>query len=98
MKRVYIGGIIALTGVITSLSMIIAAAIYAPHITAWSGSKLWFAIFGAKQYGNEVVQSLFLGVPFRSGVLNMEVKDKIAKLLDSVSAIKEIRASDRLEK
>ena len=50
------------------------------------------------QYGNEVVQSLFLGVPFRSGVLNMEVKDKIAKLLDSVSAIKEIRASDRLEK
>ena len=69
MKRVYIGGIFVFAGVMISLSMIIAAAIYAPHITAWSGSKLWFAIFGAKQYGNEAVQSLFLGVPFVIGLV-----------------------------
>jgi hypothetical protein len=69
MKRVFIGGIVVFTGIITSLSMIIAAAIYAPHITAWSGSKLWFAIFGARQYGNEVVQSLFLGTPFVIGLV-----------------------------
>jgi len=58
-----------LSGVSTTLSLIIAAAIYVPSITAWSGSKLWFAIFGAKQYGNEVVQSLFLGVPFVIGLV-----------------------------
>lgn len=69
MKRVFIGGIVVFTGIITSLSMIIAAAIYAPYITAWSGSKLWFAIFGARQYGNEVVQSLFLGTPFVIGLV-----------------------------
>ncbi|HOV79936.1 MAG TPA: hypothetical protein PK728_07475 [Bacillota bacterium] len=69
MKRTIIGGIIMLSGVSTTLSLIIAAAIYVPSITAWSGSKLWFAIFGAKQYGNEVVQSLFLGVPFVIGLV-----------------------------
>lgn len=69
MKRTIIGGIIMLSGVLTTLSIVIAAAIYVPTITAWSGSKLWFAIFGSKQYGNEVVQSLFLGVPFVIGLM-----------------------------
>jgi len=55
--------------IVHTLSIIIAAAIYVPTITSWSGSKLWFAIFGAKQYGNEVVQSLFLGVPFVIGLI-----------------------------
>ncbi|OPX83335.1 MAG: hypothetical protein A4E53_04676 [Pelotomaculum sp. PtaB.Bin104] len=57
-----------LSGVLTTLSIIIAAAIYVPSIKSWSGSKLWFAIFGARQYGNEAVQSLFLGVPFTIGL------------------------------
>lgn len=62
MKKTIIG-LLMLAGVIITMSIIIAAALYVPSITAWSGSKLWYAIFGAKQYGNEVVQSLFLGVP-----------------------------------
>jgi ABC-type Fe3+ transport system permease subunit len=69
MKRTIIGGIIMLSGVFTVLSLILAATIYVPSITSWSGSRLWFAIFGAKQYGSEVVQSLFLGVPFVIGVV-----------------------------
>jgi hypothetical protein len=69
MKRTIIGGILMLSGVLTSLSIIIAAAIYVPSITSWSGSKLWFAIFGSRQYGDEVVQSLFLGVPFNIGLV-----------------------------
>jgi hypothetical protein len=69
MKRIVIGGFIMLGGLLTTLTIIMAAAIYVPSITQWSGqSKLWFAIFGAKQYGNEVVQSLFLGFPFVIGV------------------------------
>jgi hypothetical protein len=62
MKRIVIGGFLMLGGLLTTLTIIMAAAIYVPSITQWSGkSKLWFAIFGAKQYGNEVIQSLFLG-------------------------------------
>ncbi|MBC2723359.1 hypothetical protein [Desulfosporosinus sp.] len=69
MKRTIIGGILMLSGVLTILFIIIAASIYAPNVTSWSGSKLWFVIFGAKQYGNEVVQSLFLGIPFSIGLV-----------------------------
>jgi hypothetical protein len=69
MKKTVIGGIFLLSGVLTTMSIIISAAIYAPHITSWSGSKLWFAIFGAKQYGSEVIQSLFLGTPFIFGIV-----------------------------
>lgn len=50
-------------GALISLAVLIAAALYVPNITTWSGTKLWYAIFGAKQYGNEVVQSLSLGFP-----------------------------------
>lgn len=70
MKKVIIGGIFMFTGSLISLTVLLAAALYVPNITAWSGTKkLWFAIFGAKQYGNEVVQSLFLGFPFIVGVI-----------------------------
>ncbi|MFZ5989307.1 MAG: hypothetical protein ACOYWZ_19605 [Bacillota bacterium] len=41
MKRTVIGGIIMLSGVLITLSIIITAALYAPNITTWSGdSKL----------------------------------------------------------
>ena len=69
MKKTIIGGIIMLSGILSTLSIILVAAIYAPSITSWSGSKLWFAIFGAKKYGNEVIQSLFLGTPFVIGII-----------------------------
>ncbi|WP_216663347.1 hypothetical protein, partial [Bacillus haikouensis] len=62
MKRSIIGGFIMLSGLLVTLTIILSGTIYATHMTAWSGkSKLWHAIFGAKQYGDEVVQSLFLG-------------------------------------
>lgn len=70
MKRTVIGGIIMLGGLMITLTIILCAAIYAPNITSWSGkSKLWFVIFGAPQYGNEVLQSLSLGFPFIVGVI-----------------------------
>ncbi|MEK3702861.1 hypothetical protein MKY87_01945 [Paenibacillus sp. FSL R7-0198] len=69
MKKVLIGGILLFTGSLISLAIILAAALYVPSITAWSGSKLWYAIFGAKQYDYEVVQSLSLGFPFIVGVI-----------------------------
>ncbi|WP_042351401.1 hypothetical protein [Bacillus massiliigorillae] len=70
MKRIFIGVVIMLSGLLVTLSIIIVGAVYATHINAWSGkSKLWFAIFGEKQYGDEVVDSLFLGFPFVIGVI-----------------------------
>jgi hypothetical protein len=58
-----------LSGLLVTLTIILSGTIYATHMTAWSGkSKLWHAIFGAEQYGDEVVQSLFLGFPFMLGV------------------------------
>ncbi|MCI3919174.1 hypothetical protein MO973_02870 [Paenibacillus sp. TRM 82003] len=69
MKRTIIGGILLLNGTLISLSILIAAALYVPSITYWRGSKLWFAIFGAKDLGNEVVQSLSLGFPFVVGLV-----------------------------
>ncbi|WP_313757247.1 hypothetical protein [Tissierella sp.] len=68
-KKTIIGSVIMLSGVIIGMSIIIAAAFYAPSITSWNGSKLWYAIFGSRQYGNEVVQSLFLGIPFIIGII-----------------------------
>jgi ABC-type dipeptide/oligopeptide/nickel transport system permease subunit len=68
-KKTIIGSVFMLSGIIVTISVIITAALYVPSITAWSGSKLWYAIFGAKQYGNEVVQSLFLGAPFVIGII-----------------------------
>jgi hypothetical protein len=47
----------------------LVGALYVRSINSWSGSKLWFAIFGEKQYGHEVEQSLSLGFPFVIGVV-----------------------------
>jgi hypothetical protein len=70
LNRILIGGFTLLGGLLVSLTIILSGAIYATGITGWSGkSKLWFVIFGEKQYGDEVVQSLFLGFPFFVGVL-----------------------------
>jgi len=69
MKRTVIGGIFMFTGALISSVILLAAAVYVPSITSWQGSKLWFAIFGAKSYQNEVIQSLFLGFPFVVGVI-----------------------------
>lgn len=69
MKKTIIGSVFMLSGIIISMSIIIAAAVYLPNITSWSGSKLWYAIFGPDKYGSEVVQSLFLGFPFIIGFI-----------------------------
>lgn len=70
MKKTIIGSVIMLSGVIIDMTLLLVASLYIPNITAWSGSsKLWFAIFGEKQYGNEVVQSLFLRLPFMIGII-----------------------------
>ncbi|RWZ58565.1 hypothetical protein EQV77_06255 [Halobacillus fulvus] len=70
MKRTVIGGILMLGGLLMVCAIIIAGAIYSTQMTAWSGkSKLWFAIFGREQYGNETVQSMFLGFPFIVGIV-----------------------------
>ncbi|MFC6039533.1 hypothetical protein ACFPYN_08860 [Paenisporosarcina macmurdoensis] len=69
MKRTIIGGFIMLGGLFTTLTIILAAVTYIPSMTGWSGSQLWYAIFGEKQYGDDVVQSLFLGFPFVVGLL-----------------------------
>ncbi|MFJ5764046.1 hypothetical protein ACIP9C_01715 [Lysinibacillus sp. NPDC093210] len=65
MKRVIIGGIIMLSGLLITLSIIIIGTIYAIN----TNSKLWIAIFGRKEFGNEVVNSLFVGFPFVIGVI-----------------------------
>ncbi|MEK4628828.1 hypothetical protein MKZ17_11530 [Solibacillus sp. FSL R7-0682] len=69
MKRTVIGGFIMFGGLFTTLTIIVVAALYIPSMTSWSGSQLWYAIFGGKQYGNESVESLFLGFPFVVGLL-----------------------------
>ena len=69
MKRTIIGGFIMVGGLFTTLTIILVAAMYIPSMTSWSGSQLWYAIFGGKQYGDDVVQSLFLGIPFVVGLL-----------------------------
>lgn len=70
MKRIVIGGCTLLSGLLVTLTIIVTSSIYATHVTGWSGkSKLCFVIFGAEQYGDDVVDSLFLGFPFVLGVV-----------------------------
>lgn len=69
MKKTMIGSVFMLSGIIITMSIIIAAAVYVPSITSWSGSKLWYAIFGEKPYGSVVGQSLLLGFPFVIGFI-----------------------------
>ncbi|WP_152393336.1 hypothetical protein [Paenibacillus guangzhouensis] len=68
MKRTIIGATFLFMGSLISLAILIAAALYIPSITAWRGTKLWFAIYGANDMGNDV-QSLFLGLPFTVGIV-----------------------------
>ena len=63
MKRTVIGGFIMIGGLFTTLTIILMAMMYMPSMTSWTGSQLWYAIFGEKQYhgfGHEAVQNLFL--------------------------------------
>lgn len=71
MKRVLIGGFVMMGGLIIAATVILAGAIYVPDSTSWwSGrSKFWFAILGGEQYGDDAVDSLFLGLPLIAGVL-----------------------------
>lgn len=64
MKRIIIGGFIALSSAIIDAAIIIAAGVYSSSLTSWSGSKFWYAIFGAPRYGNEANLSLNLGPLF----------------------------------
>lgn len=67
MKKTIIGLGLMVNGVLATIGIIIAAAIYAPNINEWVGSKLWFAIFGANS--EDLAQSLNMGVPFIIGIV-----------------------------
>ncbi|UVI29269.1 hypothetical protein [Paenibacillus spongiae] len=70
MKRTIIGGLLFSSGALICLVILILAALHVPSITAWRGSKLWFAIFGTNEpMGNNEVNSLFLGFPFIVGIV-----------------------------
>jgi len=68
MKKTVIGSVIMITGAVIDLSLIIEASLYLPKMTEWSGSRLWFAIFGSRDFG-DVAQSLSVGVPFIIGFI-----------------------------
>ena len=71
MKRVLIGGFVMMGGLFIVSTIILAGAIYVPDSTSWwSGrSKFWFSIIGGEQYGDDAVDSLFLGLPLIIGVI-----------------------------
>ena len=68
MKRTVIGSVLFISGLLITLSLIIVATFYTPHITTWRGAKLWFAIFGASDMGPNI-QSLSVGLPFCIGFI-----------------------------
>ncbi|MDW0113949.1 hypothetical protein [Sporosarcina saromensis] len=69
MKNVVIGGFVMMGGLFLAATVIIAGAIYVPDSTSWwSGrSKFWFTIIGGEMYGEDRVDSLFLGLPLIIG-------------------------------
>lgn len=69
MKKVIIGASLALFGVIIDCAIIISASVYCSSLNSWSGSKLWFAVFGVTNYSNEANLSLNLGIPFVFGAI-----------------------------
>ena len=69
MKKIVIGAILAICGTIIDSVIILAASLYCSSLNSWSGSKLWYAIFGATHYGNEANLSLNLGIPFIFGAI-----------------------------
>ena len=60
MKRTVIGGFIMMGGLFTTLTIMLVATTHFPSINSWTGSKLWFVIFG---------NGLSLGFPFVVGLL-----------------------------
>jgi len=64
MKKTIIGSVIFLSGVIISISILIAAALHLPHVTSWRGSKLWSSIFAT-----DLPNGLELGIPFIIGIV-----------------------------
>jgi hypothetical protein len=50
MKKIITGAVLALCGTMIDCSIILGAAFYSQGLTSWSGSKLWYAIFGAERY------------------------------------------------
>jgi hypothetical protein len=69
MKKTIIGSVFMLSGVIITMSIIIAGVIYIPNVTEWSGSKLWYVIFGSEQSVMNGAKSLSLGIPFVTGIV-----------------------------
>ncbi|WP_150273648.1 hypothetical protein [Paenibacillus tepidiphilus] len=66
MKKTLIGAIFLFSGMVTCLTIIILAANVLPSIDTYTGTKIWFAIFGASGYE---IYSLNLGVPFIIGII-----------------------------
>ena len=64
MKRAVIGGFIMMGGLFTTLTIMLVATTYFPSMNSWTGSKLWFVIFGEKMGAG-----LSLGFPFVVGLL-----------------------------
>ncbi|MFA6940406.1 MAG: hypothetical protein WCQ54_05400 [Clostridiaceae bacterium] len=65
MKRIIIGLVIMITGVIIDLSLIITASFYVLGMTKWGGFTLWSAIFGSQDFVNR----LSLREPFIIGLI-----------------------------
>lgn len=59
MKRTVIGGILMLSGILMTLTIIVSATLYARRLTSWSNSKLWYAVF----------DELSLDIPFGVGII-----------------------------
>jgi len=73
MKKDVLGAVLTLCGTIMDTGIFIAAAVYAPSLNSGDGSKMWYAIFGAPTYGNEVNRSLNLGIPFVIATLSIVI-------------------------
>ena len=69
MKKTIIGTALAALGTLIDGLIILGASIYCQSLNSWSGSKLWYAIFGATHYRNEANLSLNLGIPFVFGAV-----------------------------
>lgn len=72
MKKIVIGSVCLVTGVIEVIGILICGAIYLPHLNAWStsySSKLFFIIFAGKSKFNDGVNGLGLGVFFVFGLV-----------------------------
>ncbi len=69
MKKIICGAVLAICGAMIDSAIIIAAAAYSATLTSWSGSKLWYSVFGGPVFAGEANLSLNLGIPFVIGVV-----------------------------